>query len=103
MALTEQLSAEGERQRSEIAAIRRENEELKTLVTKLHGEVMGMRNAPNPLATTIPGIADPMQQAMNMQQTGAVSREPPQSSLDTFVEEKRRPGRPRKNPEPEVA
>ncbi len=98
MALTEQLSAEGEAQRSEIASLTRQVQELQTLVTKLHAESMAARNAHSPIATTIPSVADPMQQILSAQQAGMEPRENPLSSLGAFAEEKRRPGRPRRTP-----
>jgi hypothetical protein len=98
MALTEQLSKQNEDQRSEIASLTRQVEELGSLVTKLHGEVMGMRNAPNPIASAIPGMADPFQQ-MAMQQAGTDNREPATSSLGAFVEQERvRKGWPKGKP-----
>jgi hypothetical protein len=88
-------------QRTENASLQRQVKELGDLVTKLHGEVMGMRNAPSAIATTIPGQADPFQQ-IAMQQPGVEDRGNPTSSLGAFAEvresERRRPGRPRKNP-----
>jgi hypothetical protein len=96
MALTEQQGAELEKQRAELASQARQIEELKELCTRMHGELMGLKNAPNPLATVIPGMMDPVQQARNMQQAGDIAREQPQSSLGAFVETKRRPGRPRR-------
>ncbi len=101
MALTEQLSSQLEMQRTENASLQRQVKELGDLVTKLHGEVMGMRNAPSAIATTIPGQADPFQQ-IAMQHPGVDDRGNPTSSLGAFAEvresERRRPGRPRKNP-----
>ncbi len=96
MALTEQQGAEIEKLRSESAAQTRQIEELKELVNRMHGELMGLRNAPNPLATVIPGMIDPVQQARAMQRAGDISREPPQTSLGSFAEARRRPGRPRR-------
>lgn len=95
MALTQQLSAETENQRSHIASLERQVAELGDLVQKLHGELMGMRNAPHPVATAIPGMMDPMQQAQAFQ-AASTPREDPRSSLTGFVDEKRKPGRPRK-------
>lgn len=103
MALTEQLSAQNEAHRSEIASLQRQVDELGALVTKLHGENMGMRNAPSAVASVIPGMADPFQQ-IAMQQAGVTDRGMPTSSLGEFAEaresERRRPGRPRKTPLP---
>ncbi len=96
MALTEQQGAEIDKLRAELASQTRQVDELKELVNRMHGELMGLKNAPNPLATVIPGMIDPVQQARAMQQAGDISREPPQSSLGAFVEAKRRPGRPRR-------
>jgi len=100
MALTEQLSKEGEIQRSQIASLERQVAELSDLTSKLHGELMAMRNAPHPVATAIPGMSDPAQQAAwGTMQGAAPPREDPRSTLGAFVNEKRRPGRPRKTEE----
>lgn len=96
--LTEQLSAENEAQRSEMASQKRQIEELGVLVNRLHGELMSMRNAPSAIASTIPGQADPFQQ-LAMQQPGVESRAPATSSLGAFVEqEKKRVGWPKGKP-----
>jgi hypothetical protein len=60
---------------------------------------MGMKNTPNPLATIIPGLSDPMQIAS--QQAGTVAREhAAASSLAQFNDSQaRRRGRPARNPE----
>jgi hypothetical protein len=102
VALTEQLSKENENLRSEQASLKRQVEELGELVNRLHGELMGMKNAPNPIAAAIPGMADPMQAAA-MQAVGILPRDEPRSSLAAFSDEqvavRRRPGRPRKEEE----
>jgi hypothetical protein len=95
MALTEQLGKENESLRADMASLKRQNEELSELVNRLHGEVMGLKNAPNPIASAIPGMMDPMQ-AAQMGQAAITSREDPRSSLGSFVDEKRKPGRPRR-------
>ncbi len=93
LALTEQLSAQNESLLAEVASIKREKDELAELVNRLHGEVMGLKNAPHPIATAIPGMMDPIQAAAT-QHAGIAPREAPETSLGAFVDEKRRPGRP---------
>ena len=98
-ALTEQQGVELEAQRTHIASLERQVEELRTLTTGLHARLMAGQNAPNPLATVIPGSADPFQQ-IAMQRPGVEDREAPSSSLGAFVvaEEKRRVGWPKGKP-----
>lgn len=95
LALTEQLTAKNDAMQHDMAALTRQNEELKELVNRLHGEVMALKNAPHPIASAIPGMMDPMQAAAT-QRAGEAPREAPQSSLGAFADERRRPGRPRK-------
>lgn len=97
-ALVEQTTAENDKLKSEIAALRQQVTELGEMSQRMHGELMGLRNAPSPIATVVPGMVDPIQMA-RMQQHGMEPREVPQSSLATFAEERRKPGRPRKNAE----
>lgn len=95
VALTERISRENDGLRNEVATLRRQVEELGTLSTQMHAELMGMRNTPNPLGTTAPMMLDPLQ-AGRMMQAGEMGRGDPQSSLGQFAETRRRPGRPRK-------
>ncbi len=103
MALVETRSKENEVLRSQLASLQEQVNQLGEITQRQHAELMALKNAPNPLATHIPGMSDPMQlahQAVAMQ-AAAVAREAPQSSLMAFANterEKRRPGRPRKEP-----
>jgi hypothetical protein len=95
IALTEKLSAENDALQLEISTLKRQVEELGAITQRLNGELLSRQNAPHPLATDVPGASDPMQAAL-MQQTGNFARTAPESSLSEFVEQRRRPGRPRK-------
>jgi hypothetical protein len=99
MGLTEELTAENDILKSKIAALEHQVKELGEITQRLHGELMGVKNAPNPLATVIPGLSDPMQAAV-MQRADISAREQPAvSSLAQFNESQaRRRGRPR-NPD----
>lgn len=92
-ALTEQQSKEIDLLKSQNAALENQVKELGEITRRMHGELMGLQNAQNPLATVIPGMADPLQLAA-MQQPGVAMREAPQSSLAQFSEvQARRRGR----------
>jgi hypothetical protein len=102
MAVLDEKSQENDILKSQIAALENQVKELGEITRRMHGELMGMKNAPNPLAAVIPGLSDPMQIAA-MQQPGAAMREAPQSSLAQFAEvQARRRGRPAKNPGPGI-
>lgn len=96
IALTEQLSAENDGLRLEVSTLKRQVEELGAATARLHSDMMAMRNAPHPLATAVPAASDPMQGVL-MQQPGGSARPAPESSLNEFAEQRRRPGRPRKD------
>lgn len=90
-ALVEKLSRENEAKDAEIAALKRQVEELASLVNNIHSELATMKNAPSPLATVIPGSLDPVETAK-----AAASPERTGSALDELAAPKRR-GRPRKD------
>lgn len=89
-ALLAEKTAEAERRAAENAEQKAQIEELKSLVNRLHDEVQTLRNAPSPIATTIPGMGDPLQQ---MQQQQPVLQQPARSALDSIPEVRKRPGR----------
>ncbi len=93
-ALTSSLQAKLDRMEAENAALKRQVGELDDLMRQMHANQMQQRNAPHPIATTVPGMMDPMQAAAY--EAPAAPREAPQSSLSGFVESRRRPGRPRR-------
>jgi hypothetical protein len=88
VALTNQLAAENQRKDEEIAALRQQISEMGTQMEARFAELQSMRNAPSPLATVIPGMADPVEQARQGQQQEAAP-----SSLDAIAAPRRR-GRP---------
>jgi hypothetical protein len=79
IAMTSQLAAENERKDERIAALERQVSELGALVEQKFGELQTMRNAPSALATHIPGMSDPMEQARQ-----AAPQEVVSSSLDSL-------------------
>jgi hypothetical protein len=86
--LTGQLQADNNRKDAQIAELSRKVEEMGTLVNRLHGELQGMKNAPDPIAAHIPGLIDPMEQGKhNPESSGG-------SSLDALSGPRR--GRPPK-------
>src|SRR6185312_12096874 len=104
MAQNEQLTAENARLASEVSRLQQQVKELGDASNRMFAELAAMKNAPNPLATTIPGMADPLQAAALAQAAQGLPptlRTAPESSLASFVGEERenvgrRPGRPRK-------
>jgi hypothetical protein len=93
-ALTEEQSKEIDLLKSQNASLENQVKELGEITRRMHGELMGLKNAPNPLATMIPGLSDPLQMDA-MQKPGVVMREAPQSSLAQFAEvQARHRGRP---------
>lgn len=85
-ALLAQTTADSERKDAEIAELSRKVDELSGLLNSVHSQMQDLRNAPSPLATHVPGVNDPFEQAKVSPQAGA-------SSLDALPEFKRR-GRP---------
>ena len=94
VALTEQQARRIDVLTAENAALKNQVEELGALTRQTHAELMTMKNAQHPIATAIPGMADPLQ--AGAYQNAATPREAPQSSFAAFADEGRRRGRPRK-------
>lgn len=67
MALSNRLSADSDKKDAEIAALRRQVEEMGALTQQTFDELQTLRNAPSPLATAIPGMADQIAQAQQHQ------------------------------------
>jgi hypothetical protein len=94
VALTEQQSKRIDLLTAENTALKNQVEELGTLTRQIHAEMMQMKNAQHPIATAIPGMADPLQ--LGAYEQPAAQREMPQSSFASFANEGRRRGRPPK-------
>lgn len=88
VAMTNKLSAENEKKDAEIVALRRQVEEMGSLMTAKFAELQTMKDAPNHLATQIPGMSDPVALAQQAQPQVAAT-----SSLDS-IGSPRRGGRP---------
>lgn len=88
VALESRLSADNERKDAEITALRRQVEEMGKQMETRFGELQALRDAPSPLATNIPGMHDPVEQA-KIGQIAPVAA----SSLDS-IGTRRRGGRP---------
>ena len=80
-------TAENERSAATIADLTRKVDELSTLLNSVHSQMQDMKNAPSPIATYVPGMADPIEQAKGPAQPVATS------SLDSLPAPRRR-GRP---------
>ena len=94
MAQNEMLHAENDKLNSEIASLKLQLKELGDASQRMFHELAALKSAPNPLATTIPGMADPLQAPGYQPEARPVL---PQQSFSVFAEDnKRRPGRPRK-------
>ena len=85
IAATTRLSAENERKDAEIAALRAQVTQMGQLMEQKFAELQLMKDAPNPLATHIPGMHDPVGQAQQ-----AVHHEVAPSSLDGLAAPRRR-------------
>lgn len=94
VALQERLTHENDQQRAEIMSLRRQVEELGSLVNSLHSQMMTAQNAPHPLATAVPMHSDPVEMA-KMGSSYQTQQPVAQSALDrlTSAPVKRR-GRP---------
>ena len=96
LAQNEMLHAENDKLNSEIASLKLQLKELADVSQRMFHEVTALKSATNPLAATIPGMADPLQAAGYQDPRPVV----PQQSFSVFSEDaKRRPGRPRKHEE----
>lgn len=95
-ALNMRLTADSQRKDEQIADLSRKVEELGALLDRTHSDLQSMRNAPSALATTVPSLTDPIAQARSARPV----EEPAESALSSFdMAPRRKPGRPRKNPE----
>lgn len=91
-AITSAALARAEKAEIRMADLENQNAEMRKLVDSMHNELMSMKNAPSPIATYIPGVHDPIQQA----HMAAAPQATAPSSLDSLSEVRRRPGRPRR-------
>lgn len=85
IAATTRLSAENDRQREEIAALRAQIENMGKLMNERFAELQTMKDAPSAIATNIPGMHDPVEKARQ-----AVPQEVSTSSLDGLAAPRRR-------------
>lgn len=99
-ALNEALMKENNELKVDLARLNQQVEELGQITQRMHGELLGLKNAPNAVAAAVPMMADPIE-AMKMQQPGVMERAVPQSSLAAFADEKQQRRRGRPQPEPE--
>ena len=81
------VTAENERKNAEIHDLKTKVEQLSSLLNSVHADMQTMRNAPSPLATMIPGMSDPIEQAR--QAAGALETGG-HSSLDSLPDAPRR-------------
>lgn len=91
MAQATALSRENEQLRNEVATLKSQVEQLGELTRNLHSTVMEQKNAQPVLATMIPGMSDPVAQAIQ----AAPQESSATSSLDALATPRRR-GRPPK-------
>jgi hypothetical protein len=92
--LTNQLMAENTKLVNRQSELEAKVQELSSLLSQVHSEMQGMKNAPNPIAAMIPGMMDPIEQA----KLNPTPQQASTSSLAEFAQAKRPPGRPRKDP-----
>ena len=96
LAQNEMLHAENDRLQSEMASLKLQLKELGDASQRMFHELTAIKSATNPIAATIPGMADPLQAGGYQDPRPVV----PQQSFSVFSEDaKRRPGRPRKHEE----
>lgn len=88
-AIVEQALAEREQKEMEIASLRNQLAEMSALVASLHASQQRLLDAPNPIVTAIPGMADPQAPHL-LHQPGAPVAE---SSLASLASTPRRGGR----------
>lgn len=77
MAIVTKAQGEAEKKDAEIAALRLQVENMSSQMTTLFNQMQAHRDAPNPLATNIPGMSDPVEMAKR----GAASVPTAQSSF----------------------
>lgn len=61
--LNEQQNAVINRQDAELAALKNQIAQLTALYQPMHAELQALKNQPHPIASTIPGMLDPIEQA----------------------------------------
>ena len=81
-------TADNERHLSAISELTRKLEEQGELLNRVHTELQTLRNAPSPIATHVPGMFDPIEQAKQSPEPAGGS------SLDSLPAVRRGPGRP---------
>lgn len=62
-ALTERLTAQNDRSNAENAELREKIKQMGEQLDRVFGELQGLRNAPHPLQSHVPGLSDPVEQA----------------------------------------
>lgn len=82
-------TADNERKDAQIADLNTKVEQLSTLLNQVHGQMQEMKNAPSALATVIPGMSDPVEQAKTAAKPVAAS------SLTNLPEPRRRGPKPK--------
>ena len=87
-AFVEQVTKENDSLKIEVATLAQQVKELGMITQQMHGELLGLKNAPSAIASAVPYMSDPLQVA-NMQQPGVQSRDAPATSLAAFVGEQR--------------
>lgn len=61
--LNEKQAAEIDARTAEIAALKNQLASLSAMLTPMHAELQALKNAPHPIASVIPGMVDPIEQA----------------------------------------
>jgi hypothetical protein len=88
-AMLSQSTAENERAKARIAELEDKVNNLSALCDRMHGDLQGLRNAPSPIATYVPGQHDPAEAARQ-----AFPREEAAASSLNDMPAPRRRGRP---------
>lgn len=90
-------TAENEKLQGQVTELQAKVTELGSLLDRVHSELQGLRNAPNPIASTAPMMLDPVERArIDQARSFQPSEAMPQSSLDSLPDLPRRRGRPPK-------
>lgn len=90
IALEEQLAHKNDLLEAQVATLTAQVEQLGEMTRRLHAEAMEQRDAPHLLATSIPGMGDPLALAAQ----NAAKPAPAASALDAFSASPKRRGRP---------
>lgn len=88
-ALLTKATADNERKDAELAELRHKVSELTTLLNSVHQDMQTLKNAPSPLATAIPSMMDPAEQAKRNPTMETAHA----SSLDSLPAPRKRQGR----------